>query len=121
MVQELGETRDAMAAGCIKYVEDFVSKMKHEYEPFYVVYCARQDYLTPNRIIQTIKAYRDRPPSVLGILVWYVDNPKGIMQFRPDLSAPWDVPLDESNLSDKSYDQFARVMQRGEDMKVIVS
>jgi len=113
MVQELGETREPMAADAIKYIEDFVSKMKHEKKPFYVVYCARENQLIPGQIRQTVKAYREKPPALLGVLVWYVDNSLGIMEFKPELSAPWDIPTNPLLLSDRSEDQFVRIMERG--------
>jgi hypothetical protein len=58
---------------------------------------------------------------ILGILVWYVDNEKGIFEFRPELSAPHDVPLDPKLLSDKASDASASVAEQGEKLKVIVS
>lgn len=121
MVQELGETRDAMAAGCMKYVEDYVSKMKHETEPYYLVYCARENNMNLGEIRQTIKAYRQKPPALIGVLVWYVDNKLGLMEFRPDLSAPWDIPSNPETLSDKSEDKFIRVMERGQQLKILTS
>lgn len=120
-MQELGETRDQMARGAVKYVEDFISKMKFDRQPFYVVYCARPNYLNPGEIRQTVKAYREKPPSLIGVLVWYVDNTLGLVEFRPELSAPWDVPTHESLLSDKSEDKFERVMERGQDLNILVS
>ena len=114
MVQEIGETRTEMAKATMKYVEDFVSKMKHENEPYYLVYCAKENHLVPGQIRQTIKAYREKPPTLIGVLVWYVDNKEGIMDFRPDLSAPWDIPTNPLILSDKSEDKFLRVMERGQ-------
>jgi len=121
MAQELGETREAMASGTMKYVEDYVSKMKHEKEPYYLVYCARENQLVKGQIRQTIKAYREKPPSLIGILVWYVDNTLGLMEFRPELSAPWDIPGNPDTLSDKSEDKFTRVMERGQKLKVLTS
>ena len=114
MVQELGETRESMAADTVKWVEDFVGNMKHETEPFYVVFCARENQLIKGQIRRTIKAYREKPPALIGTLVWYVDNSIGLCEFRPDLSAPWDIPTDPILLSEKSEDQFTRVMERGQ-------
>jgi hypothetical protein len=68
-----------------------------------------------------MKAYYAKPPVILGILVWYVDNEKGIFEFRPELSAPHDVPLDPKLLSDKASDASASVAEQGEKLKVIVS
>jgi hypothetical protein len=103
------------------YVMKHIGNMKHEKEPFYAVYCARENRLVPNQIRQTIKFYRQRPPSLLGVLVWYVDNALGLVEFKPELSAPWDCPQDPDMLSQKSEDQLIRVMERGKEMNVLTS
>lgn len=120
MVQELGETRDAMAQGCMQLVEEFANKMKSEVKPFYIVFFAKPD-AGMNAIRQTVKAYFHRPAKILGILVWYVNNPLGIFDFVPELSSPPDIPLDPSMLSNKSADSFAGVMEKGKGFKVLVS
>lgn len=114
----MGEMRSAMAQGCVDYVHDFVHNMRHIKEPFYVVYHAAVDHLNPNRINQTVKAYHAKPPAVLGILVWYVDNSLGICDFRPDLSAPPDVPVHPSFLSEDPKDLIVGVAERGKQTKL---
>jgi len=118
--QQLGETRDAMALGCMKLVEDFAEKMRKEVKPFYIVFFAKAD-ASVNGIRQTIKAYYNRPPKMLGILVWFVNNPLGIFEFVPELSSPPDIPLDPSLLSNKSEDQSIGIMNKASDFNVIVS
>lgn len=117
----MGDVREDMARGCMNYVEDFVNNMKHIKEPFYVVYYADVDRLNPNRINQTVKAYHKKPPSMLGILVWYVDNAKGIFRLESELSAPKDIPLIPGMLSDSKEDQFPSIMEKGEKLNVLVS
>lgn len=131
MTQTLGETREIAALEAWKLVSDFAEKMKHETRPFYIVYAAKPDPALKGAVIdgkvacggirQTIKAYYARPPAILGILVWYVDNKVGTFDFVPELSAPPDVPLDPSLLSDKSEDQLTGVMDKGKKMNVLVS
>lgn len=99
MAQELGESILAWANDVFKLVEDFASKMKSTVKPFYIVYAAKQDRNNPQIFRQTIKAYHARPPLMFGILVWYVDNAQGILEFVPELSAPPDIPLDPLLLS----------------------
>lgn len=131
MVQELGETRESLALQCWELVTKFAEGMRHEKKPFYIVYAAKSDPALQGAVIdgsvaigglkQTVKAYYTRPPAILGIMVWYVDNNLGIFEFIPDLSCPPDVPIDPSMLSDKSEDQFSSVMQKGKDINVLVS
>ena len=121
MSQNIGESRDAWGRDVWKMAEDFANTMKKEVKPFYIVYCAKQDKDKPHVFRQTIKAYYTRPAALLGILVWYVDNAQGIFQFQPELSCPYDVPLDPSLLSEKAEDALPTVMAKGEKMKVILS
>lgn len=117
----LGDVREEMAKGCLDYVEDFYNGMQHIKEPFYIVYYADVDHINPNRIIQTVKAYHKKPPFILGLLVWYVDNAKGIFMFRADLSSPPDVPLNPATLSDRKEDQITSIMEKGTKLPVIMS
>lgn len=119
MVQSLGETRESMAWDCWRMAEDFASKVKSD-KPFYVAFHAKPD-ASMNAIRQAFKAYSIMPKGIIGLLVWYVDRPKGIFEFKPELSSPPDVPVDPSLLSDKSEDQFTSVMQKGKDLNVLVS
>lgn len=121
MAQEIGESRDQWSWGVLKLVEDFANNMKNEERPFYIVYAAKQDRYQSHVFRQTIKAYYKRPAPMLGILVWYVDNTQGRLDFVPELSAPPDVPLDPRLLSTDSRDSFASVAQKGKELKAIVS
>ncbi len=110
----------------MQMAEDFANNMKHERRPFYIVYACKEDKGISNQLgrsafKQAIKAYYDKPPAMLGILVWYVDHRKGEFRFIPELSAPPDVPLDPSLLSDKASDASERVSLQGEKLKALVS
>ena len=126
MAQELGESREAFGQAVWHMAEDFANHMKHETRPFYIVYACKEDRGMSQRLgrvafKQAIKAYYDRPPAILGILVWYVDNTKGEFSFVPELSAPPDVPLDPSLLSNKESDSFERVAVQGKKLNSILS
>ncbi len=126
MVQEIGESREKWGWDVWKMAEEFANNMKSETRPFYIVYACKEDKgmsktLGRAAFKQAIKAYFKRPPAILGILVWYADNRKGIFEFKPELSAPHDVPLDPSLLSTKSEDSFDRVAKQGSDLKVLIS
>ena len=126
MSQELGESREKWSWDVWHMAEDFANNMKNEERPFYIVYAAKQDKFQSQRLKtgvykQTIKAYFAKPPAMLGILVWYVDNSKGIFEFKPELSAPPDVPLNPELLSDKASDASTRVMEQGKKLGTILS
>jgi hypothetical protein len=131
MVQELGETRDAMAWDVWRKAESIASERKNEVKPFYIIYAAKTDPALAGAIVrglvasggirQTFRLSYERPPMILGQLVWFVNNPMGLFEFVPQLSSPPDIPLDPSMLSDRKEDQFNTVMEKGKDMNVLVS
>lgn len=126
MAQEMGESREAWGQDVMKMAEDFANHMRSETNPFYIVYCCKEDKGMSNKLgrpafKQSMTAYRDKPPAILGILVWYVNHPKGEFRFIPELSAPFDVPLDSNLLSDKAYDASERVAAQGEKLRALVS
>ena len=126
MVQEIGESREAWGRNVMQMAEDFAENMKHERDPFYIVYACKEDKGMSNRLgkgafKQAIRAYTQKPPAMLGILVWYVNHTTGEFKFMPELSAPPDVPLDPSLLSDQASDASERVAAQGEKLKALVS
>lgn len=126
MPQEIGESRETWGRDVMKMAEDFANNMKHHREPFYIVYACKEDRGASQRLgrpafKQVMKAYPDKPPAMLGILVWYVNHALGEFRFEPELSAPHDVPLDPSLLSDKASDASDRVAVQGKKLKALVS
>lgn len=126
MAQEIGESREAWGKDVMKMAEDFANNMKLHPDPFYIVYACKEDKGASQRLgrpvfKQVIKAYEGRPPAMLGILVWYVDHAAGEFRFCPELSAPPDIPLDPSLLSDKASDASDRVAAQGANLHALVS
>lgn len=121
MAQEIGESREAWGANVMKMAEDYAEKLKSRKEPFYIVYACKPD--TSNRGVfrQAMKAYADKPPAMLGILVWYVNHSAGEFRFCPELSAPPDIPLDPGLLSTQASDMSDRVAGQGQKLQVLVS
>lgn len=121
MAQEIGESREKWGWDVWHMAEDFANNMKSEVRPFYIVYAAKPDRSNPSIFRQTMKAYYQRPPAMLGILVWYVNHPLGEFRFIPELSAPADVPLNPELLSEKAEDALPSVMEKGNKMGVLLS
>jgi hypothetical protein len=126
MAQEIGESRETWGRDVMKMAEDFANNMKSQSEPFYIVYACKYD--APNSkkygksiFKQAIKAYKQKPSAMLGILVWYVDHTKSEFRFCPELSAPPDVPVDPKLLSEKASDALPTVMAKGQSMNVLLS
>lgn len=120
---EIGEAREKLGRDVWAEAEKFANNLNSDKEPFYIVYHAK--WARGNKPMPELnwamKAYRQKPPVMLGILVWYVDNSRGIFEFRPELSAPPDVPLDQSLMSTKSSDSFASVSGQGKKLNALLS
>lgn len=126
MAQLIGDSREQWGLDVWHKAEEFANNMKREVRPFYIVYACKQDKPASEKLgkgvyRQAFKAYYDRPTAMLGLLVWYVSNTEGKFEFIPELSAPPDVPIDPSLLSDKASDASERVMVQGEKLKALVS
>jgi hypothetical protein len=119
-MQTIGESREAWGWDIWRKAEDFAGKVKAD-KPFYVVFAAKGERARPNVFRQAFKAYFQRPPKMLGILVWSVDQARGLFELVPELSIPPDVPLDPALLSTDSADQCASIMETGQRMGVILS
>jgi hypothetical protein len=121
LTQEIGESREKWGQDVWAQAEDFAANMKDEGRPFYVVFAAKADAGQAGVFRQAFKAYYQRPPLILGLLVWYVDKAQGKFDFVPELSSPPDIPIDEALLSDKASDASSRVAEQGEKLKIILS
>lgn len=117
----IGDVREDLGWETLNRVEDYANKHKNLDQPFYIVVCAKTDRLKPGQINATIQHYFERPPKMLGLLVWYVDSHRGILEFLPELSFPPDIPLDPALLSENPKDCSESVAQKGEDLKVLLS
>lgn len=120
-MQLLGDTRDDMAMDVCTEAERIANKMKGEDKPFYIVHFAKADRNNSGVIRQTFKMYHVVPKGIIGLLVWYVDNAKGIFKFCPELSSPPDVPVDPQVLSDRSEDFSERVAKQGKEFKILTT
>lgn len=120
MAQNLGESREVWGVDIWNKAEEFANKTKAT-EPFYIVYAAKKDGQYSNAFRQTFKAYYEKPPKILGVLVWYVDKSLGIFMFVPELSSPPDIPVDPSLLSTKASDYSPEVAQIGKEQNVLLS
>lgn len=121
MAQEIGESREAWGKDVCAKAEEIANSLKSDVKPFYIVFSAKEDRYKPGLFRQAFKCYRERPPKLIGILVWYVDNGQGIFHIVPELSIPPDVPLDPSLMSNDSRDAFSNIMEVGQKMGVLLS
>lgn len=129
-MQQLGETRNAMAEDCWRLAEKIADERKNDDKPFYIIYSAKVDPSlrgadawgrhVAGGIRQSFRLSYDRPPFVLGMLVWFVNNPLGIFEFVSDLSSPPDIPLDPSLLSDRREDTSYALGNKAAEMNKVI-
>ena len=130
MSEKLGEIRDEMAMDCWTIAEGIAKDRSHDPKPFYIMYSAKVDPALSGAdawgkhvaggIRQSYRLSYDRPPFVLGMLVWFVNAPLGIFEFVHELSSPPDIPLDPSLLSTKSYDTSNALMDKAHEMNKVI-
>jgi len=130
MTEQLGEVRDQMALDCWTIAEGIASDRSHDPKPFYIMYSAKVDPALSGAdawgkhvaggIRQSYRLSYDRPPFVLGMLVWFVNAPLGIFEFVPELSSPPDIPIDPALMSTKSYDVSSSLMDKAHEMNKVI-
>lgn len=127
---EMHEIRESMAQDCWAQAERIAHDRAKDPKPFYIIFSAKVDpslagadawgKQVAGGIRQSFRLSYDRPPFVLGMLVWFVNNPLGIFEFVPELSSPPDVPIDPSLLSDRSCDQSYALMDKAKEMNKVI-
>lgn len=126
MKLEMHELRENMAQDCWAIAEGIASDRRHDPKPFYIMYSAKVDPALAGAdawgkrveggIRQSYRLSYDKPPFVLGMLVWFVNNPLGVFEFVSELSSPPDIPIDPSLLSTDSYDKSYALMDKAKEM-----
>lgn len=117
----MGDFRESLGRECMDRLEDYANNLPSTEFPCYIVICAKADRNQAGHINAAIQHYKERPPALVGILVWYADKDKGILDIVPELSLPPDVPLDPQHLSKDPKDSFKSIAEVGEKMGVLLS
>lgn len=110
-MQEMGETREPMAADCwsdaLRLAELYSKQLKHD---FWVLYAAKPHVSIKGGIVAGWEVIAKRPPrAMVGVLVFKWDHKDRKLVVEPDLCLPYDVPISHTELSTKSEDRIATV------------
>ena len=79
MVQQTGETRDAIIEDDNKKIQQILDANKNRKEPYWIVVFAKPSKNTvdgKHTVVKHIKAYPIKPSSQVGMIVGKVDNAK---------------------------------------------
>ena len=85
MVQETGETRDAIIEADNKIIEDIINANKDRTDPYWIVVFAKEAKVNVEgkpTLMKHIKPYNTKPPSQVGMLVGEVNNQTGKVQWE---------------------------------------
>jgi hypothetical protein len=88
MVQETGETRDAIIEDDNKQIQEIIDANKKVLDLYWIVVFAKPSKVAIDgkpTLIKHIKAYKTKPPPMVGQIVGEVDNHRGTIQ--------WDVNM----------------------------
>ena len=88
MVQETGETRNAIIEDDNKEIQAIVAANREKIDPYWIVVFAKPSKTCVDgypTLIKHIKAYSTKPLPKVGMIVGEVDNHKGTIQ--------WDVNM----------------------------
>ncbi|MCE5294085.1 MAG: hypothetical protein LLF94_05670 [Chlamydiales bacterium] len=110
-MQEMGETREPMAFDCWtdaqKLAELYSKSLNHD---FWVLYAAKPHVKDPNAIVAGWEIIAKRPPAAMvGVLVFKWCNQSKRLMVEPDLCLPYDIPISETELSNKSKDYIPSI------------
>lgn len=102
MVQQTGETRDAIIEDDNKRIAEIIHANRHRKDPYWIVLFAKPSRNTVDgkpTLVKHIKAYGTKPIQQVGAVYGEVDNVKGTVK--------WDV-----NMPQKPFD-FDKLQQFG--------
>lgn len=103
--QEMGETREPMAADCMIDALRIANNYAFVKKDFWICFASKPHVNERNKLIHGWEVVWQRPPvAVPGMLVFHVDIKNQNLTIDSERSLPYDIPLDETLLSTKSGD-----------------
>jgi len=88
MVQETGETRDAIIEDDNKRIQDIIDTNKDRRNPYWIVVFAKPSKTAVDgmpTLLKHIKAYDIKPAPQVGMIVGEVDNTKGTVDWEVNM------------------------------------
>lgn len=88
-MQQIGETRAAMARALMQRIERTINETK--WDKYYILVHAKPFMNHPHMIKQNIVVMRQRPPMMLSCMLFGVDNKEGKLTLEWALPGDWPV------------------------------
>ena len=94
MVQEIGETRDAIIEDDNKRIQEIIDANKHRKDKYWIVLFSKRSRNSVDgmpTLVKHIKAYPVKPTPQVGMIVGEVDNSMGTVEWQVNMpQAPID-------------------------------
>lgn len=121
-MQEMGETREPMAADCWidanRLAEMYSKQLKHD---FWILYAAKPHVKHQNAVVAGWEVIAKRPPAAMvGVLVFKWDHNEKRLLVESDLCLPYDIPISEVEMSKSDKDFIPSVAQAAKNSKSIL-
>lgn len=121
-MQEMGETREPMAYDCWKdahrIAESYAKTLPGD---FWLMFAAKPHVKMHNAIVQGWEVVVKRPPrAMVGVLVFKWSCKDKRLLVETDLCLPYDIPISESEMSNKSEDRIGTVEQAAKESQSIL-
>jgi hypothetical protein len=114
-MQEMGETREPMARDCwidAQRLAELYSKQLDR--DFWVLYAAKPHVHNKNAIVAGWNVIAKRPPAAMvGVLVFKWSHKEKRLLVESELCLPYDIPLQQEELSKKDSDFAPTVAEAG--------
>lgn len=105
-MQEMGETREPMAAACWKDAHRFAEAYdKALQRDFWVMFAAKPSNTYERAAVMGWRMAIKRPPrAMVGVMVFKWSHADQQLTVETDLSLPYDIPLSDAELSTSAGD-----------------
>lgn len=112
-MQEMGETREPMAFDCWQDAQKIANTYSAAFKrDFWVLFAAKPHTQNNNALVMGWEVIAKRPPAgMVGVMVFHWSEQDKKLTVETDLSLPYDVPLSDMELSNKSED-FVPTLER---------
>lgn len=121
-MQEMGETREPMAADCWSDAHRLAQMYSKTLQrDFWILFAAKPHVKYRKGIVMGWEVVAKRPPrAMVGVMVFKWSEKDKQLSVETDLCLPYDVPISESEMSSKSQDFVPTVAQAAEKSQSIL-
>jgi hypothetical protein len=115
-MQEMGETREPMARDCWSDANRLAEKYAEKLDgDFWVLFAAKPHVKQPNALVMGWEVIAKRPPrAMVGVMVFRWNSVDKKLEVETDLSLPFDIPISESEMSNRKEDVIISIGKAAE-------